>query len=79
MFGLRNEDENLSFWVKILLLVLLVGSGGAVIDPADPWVREPIAAPGGATAGLHLVIRNDGAFVLYGPSRLPPPITRGAP
>jgi hypothetical protein len=79
MCGLRNEDENLSSWVKILLLALLLGSGSAAIGPADPWIREPTRAPGGATTGLHLVIRSDGDFVLYRESRLPPPITWGAP
>jgi hypothetical protein len=81
MYGLRNEDENLSFWAKILLLALLLGSGSAAIGPGQLLVAQPTGARGEEIAAepFRIVIQNDGNLVLYGEGPAPPPIARDGP
>lgn len=81
MYGLRSDEVTLSFWVKVLLLTLLLGSGSAAIGPAHLSAPEPTQAHGEAIAAerFRVVIQNDGNLGMYGEAPAPPPFSRDGP
>jgi len=75
MDGIRNDNEALGIWMKIVLLVLLLGSGSAAISPAQLSSPEQTRAYGEAITaeGFRVIITERQGLPPRPPRSLPPP------
>jgi hypothetical protein len=66
MYVVRGDTTSLRIWIKIVLLVLLLGSGGAAV-PLNYGPPGNLPTTGRMIDGgrPHMVMRKDGSLVLY--------------